>query len=66
MIDKIIYTIFGTLDKWSEWIDSFFIKPKKTKKKKKCKLCKCECHCIDDLHNSWIDGDICACEGCKH
>jgi hypothetical protein len=34
MIDKIIYAIFGTLDKWVSWVDSCFIeKPKKKKKK---------------------------------
>ena len=35
MIDRIAFWIFGTLDKWSEWVDKMFVeKPKKKKKKK--------------------------------
>jgi|TARA_B100000035_G_scaffold67024_1_gene54784 hypothetical protein len=34
VIDKIIYTLIGTLDKWVAWVDQMFItKPKKKKKK---------------------------------
>jgi len=34
-MDRIFYFIFGTLDKWCEWIDEFFLDKKKKKKKKK-------------------------------
>ena len=34
MIDRIAFWIFGTLDKWSVWVDDMFTtKPKKKKKK---------------------------------
>ena len=34
MIDKICYFLFGTLDRWSNWVNDMFIeKPKKKKKK---------------------------------
>ena len=33
MIDRIIYTFLGWLDRYSEWVDKMFIdKPKKNKK----------------------------------
>jgi hypothetical protein len=36
MIDKICYFLFGTLDKWCQWVDDMFTrKPKKKKKKSK-------------------------------
>jgi hypothetical protein len=34
VIDKIIYTLFGTLDKWVAWVDETFTKKPKKKKKK--------------------------------
>ena len=65
MIDKIIYSFFGLLDKFSEHLDRVFF-PKPKKRKKKCKDCKCDCHCKDDLHINSFDQELCNCEGCKH
>jgi hypothetical protein len=65
MIDKIIYSFFGLLDKFSEHLDRVFF-PKPKKRKKKCKDCKCDCHCKDDLHINIFDKELCNCEGCKH
>ena len=65
MIDKIIYSFFGLLDKISEHLDNVFF-PKPKKRKKKCKDCKCDCHCKDDLHINNFDLELCNCEGCKH
>ena len=33
MIDKWLYTFFGWIDSWSEWVEKQFEKPKKRKKK---------------------------------
>ena len=35
MIDKILYTFFGWIDYWFDWVDKQFTKPKKKRKKKK-------------------------------
>jgi hypothetical protein len=64
LIDKIFSKFFGFVDVYSQWIDSFFNKPKR-KKKKKCKDCKCNCHCKEELHGHWYDGDLCVCDNCK-
>ena len=34
MIDKIYYFLFGTLDKWCQWVDDMFTTKSKKKKKK--------------------------------
>lgn len=34
MIDRIAFWIFDKLDKYCEWVDNIFVKPKKKKKKK--------------------------------
>ena len=65
MIDKIIYTFFGWLDRFSEHLDRVFFPQPKKKKNKKCKSCHCNCHCKDDLHLHHYDQEICVCEGCK-
>ena len=65
MIDKIIYSFFGLLDKFSEHLDNVFF-PKQKKRKTKCKKCNCKCHCKDDLHLHFDKQALCACEGCKH
>ena len=65
MIDKYIYKILGFFDTWSEKLDKVFFPPKK-KRKKKCKDCHCKCHCDEALHTHWYDGDLCACDNCKH
>ena len=65
MIDKIIYSFFGLLDKFSEHLDNVFF-PKPKKRKTKCKRCNCKCHCKDDLHLHFDKQALCACKGCKH
>ena len=35
MIDKILYTFFGWIDTWFDWVDKQFTKPKKKRKNKK-------------------------------
>ena len=55
MIDKIIYSFFGLLDKFSEHLDNVFF-PKPNKRKNKCKDCKCDCHC---------DGSANECVNCE-
>ena len=37
MIDKICYSLFGTLDKFCEWVDKMFVEQPKKKKKKNVK-----------------------------
>jgi len=64
-MDKFFYSFFNLLDKFSTHLDNVFF-PKKKKRKKKCKDCKCNCHCEDILHAHWYDGDLCACDNCKH
>lgn len=64
-MDKIFEKLFGYIDTYSKWIDNMFINEKK-KKRKKCKNCHCNCHCKNDLHSHHYDGDLCACNGCKH
>ena len=34
MIDRWLYTFFGLIDTWFDWVDKQFIKPKKKRKKK--------------------------------
>ena len=34
MIDKFLYTFFGYIDSWFEWVETQFTKSKKNKKKK--------------------------------
>ena len=31
MIDKFLYTFFGYIDSWFEWVESYFVKPQKNK-----------------------------------
>ena len=35
MIDKICYFLFGTLDKWCQWVDDMFTRKSKKKTKSK-------------------------------
>jgi hypothetical protein len=65
LVDKILLKIFGSLDTYNQWIESFFIEKPKRKKRKKCKNCHCNCHCKNELHLHHWDKDLCACEGCK-
>jgi len=34
MIDRWLYTFFGLIDTWFDWVDKQFIKPAKKRKKK--------------------------------
>jgi hypothetical protein len=34
MIDRWLYTFFGLIDTWFDWVDKQFIKPTKKRKKK--------------------------------
>ena len=64
-MDKFFYKFFGLIDTYSKWIENRFISKSK-RKKNKCKKCHCNCHCKKELHSHWYDGDLCACESCKH
>ena len=35
MIDKWLYTFFGWIDIWFEWVEKQFVKPVKKRKKRK-------------------------------
>jgi len=35
MIDRWLYTFFGWIDIWFEWVDKQFVKPVKKRKKRK-------------------------------
>lgn len=64
MIDKFLYTFFGYIDSWFEWVESQFTKPKK---KKSCKNCGHDCHCGGHCMKDYDGtGAILCCSYCRH